>query len=114
MKRQKENDQSEEKDPNKVELPAPGSWLYPLPKIDSNPQNWSVHDVEAYLNQTTDCKSISKILKREAFDGVSFMLLNLPTAVKQLKLKPLQAVNLCRHVAQIKFIFFKKHVYHID
>lgn len=114
VKRQKENDQNEEKDPNKVELPAPGSWLYPLPKIDSNPQNWSVYDVEAYLNQTKDCKPLAKILKKEAFDGVSFMLLNLPTAVKQLKLKPLQAVNLCRHVAQIKFIFFKKHVYHID
>ncbi|KAK3933288.1 Scm-like with four MBT domains protein 1 [Frankliniella fusca] len=113
-KRQKENDQNEEIDPYKIELPAPGSWLYPLPKIDSNPQNWSVNDLEAYLNQTSDCRSISKLLKKEAFDGVSFMLLNLPTAVKQLKLKPLQAVNLCRHVAQIKFIFFKKHVYHID
>lgn len=97
-----------------MEIPAPGSWLYPLPKIETNPRDWSVEDVETYLNQTSDCKSISKLLKKEAFDGVSFMLLNLPTAVKQLKLKPLQAVNLCRHAAQIKFIFFKEYVYQID
>lgn len=114
VKRQRENEVPEPKDPDKMEIPAPGSWLYPLPDIDSNPRDWTIEDVEAYLNTTSDCKSISKILKREAFDGVAFMLLNLATAVKQLKLKPLQAVNLCRHVAQIKFVFFRRYVYHMD
>ncbi|XP_034237039.1 scm-like with four MBT domains protein 1 isoform X1 [Thrips palmi] len=114
VKRQRETESTDQKSPNKVEFPAPGSWLYPLPKVDSNPRDWTVDDVEAYLNQTKDCKSISKLLKKEAFDGVSFMLLNLPTAVKQLNLKPLQAVNLCRHVAQIKYIFFKRFVYDME
>lgn len=82
--------------------------------VDTNPLLWTVEDVYQYMKRTHDCRFLANLLRDEEFDGKSFMLLNLPSCVDNLKLNQVAALNLCRHVEAVKFAFFCKYVRNLE
>lgn len=77
--------------------------------VPSNPYRWSVEDLYDYISETPDCHMLAPLLKSQEFDGISFMLLNLPSCVESLNLNYKMAIRLCRHVEAVKYTYLSKY-----
>lgn len=82
------------------------------PKINlpTNPRDWTVNELYSYLTKYEDCREIAEKLKDEEVDGAAFIMLNFPTMSHHLKMRMKAALNLCKHVALLKWFFISRYV----
>ncbi|KAG0726743.1 Scm-like with four MBT domains protein 2 [Chionoecetes opilio] len=93
----------------KTEFPDASSGLEPA-SVQSDPLEWTVHDVEQYVaGQPAICHHAVKLRQQEV-DGRALLLLNLPTLVQHLGLPHSSAVALAQHICRVKlahFLFYR-------
>lgn len=77
--------------------------------LPTDPSAWTVEDVYKYLMKFEDCKEIANKLKEEEVDGTAFIMLNLPTMREHLRMKNKPALTLCKHVANLKCLYFSQN-----
>ncbi len=77
-------------------------------RVSKNPEEWSCQDTAKFLAQTADCAHLAHFMLEDEVDGLSFMLLNYPTAKGFWRLTPASATNLCRHVESVKLAFYNQ------
>ncbi|XP_013177007.1 PREDICTED: scm-like with four MBT domains protein 2 isoform X1 [Papilio xuthus] len=88
-----------------LERRAALSWIRGRAKLAPNPLHWSVDDVYAYLSSTDDCKLIADKMKQEEIDGQAFIMLDLPIIREFLHMKKEFALQLCKHIALVRWYY---------
>lgn len=81
------------------------SWMKGKLNVSSNPIDWSVDDVHAYLSATEDCKLLADKVRQEEIDGQAFIMLDLPVIREFLHVKKEYALLLCKHIAMIRWYY---------
>ncbi|KAG7310346.1 hypothetical protein JYU34_003119 [Plutella xylostella] len=81
------------------------AWMKGKLKLSSNPLDWSVDDVHAYLSNTEDCKLIADKMRQEEIDGQAFIMLDLPIIREFLHMKREFALQLCKHITMIRWYY---------
>ncbi|KAG1689927.1 Scm-like with four MBT domains protein 1 [Nymphon striatum] len=79
-----------------------------IPKLLSNPLNWSVRDVIEYF-RNSDCHDVIPKLRDQEIDGLAILLLTLPAIRDCLCVKLGPAIRLCKHVEKLRMAFLLQY-----